>query len=25
VYLWRMRYELRDGPRLKTGTVALLR
>ena len=25
VYLWRMRYELRDGPRLKTGTVSLLR
>ena len=25
VYLWRMRYELKDGPILKTGTVSLVR
>ena len=25
VYVWRMRYEMRDGPRLKSGTVSLVR
>lgn len=25
VYVWRLRYELRDGPRLKEGTVTLIR
>jgi hypothetical protein len=25
IYLWRMRYELKDGPILKTGTVTLVR
>lgn len=25
VYVWRLRYEMRDGPRLKEGTVTLIR
>ena len=25
LYGWRMRYEMRDGPRLKSGTVTLVR
>jgi gliding motility-associated-like protein len=25
LYVWRMRYEMRDGPRLKSGTVSLVR
>jgi hypothetical protein len=25
VYIWRLRYEMRDGPRLLDGTVTLIR